>query len=288
MNSHTLLKPDIGAWVSIVAYLLLSLIKLSVSYFSGSEALKADGLNNLTDIIASIAILIGLKISRKPRDHDHPYGHSRAETIASLLSAFIMMSIGIEVLINVIFTFWEEEQNVPDIIAAWTALFSAIVMMGVSKFNNILAKKTDSQALHAISKDNFSDALVSIGAVIGITGSQFHLPMLDPIAASIVGGIICYTAWSIFKETSHMLTDGFDESKLFQYKKTIEEINGVVAVHDVKARMHGPEIFIDVTIKVRPELNVIKSHEIADLVEEKLKRKFQIKYTHVHIEPDLK
>ena len=91
-----------GAWISIAAYLILSAVKLGAGYWFLSDALVADGFNNLTDIIASTAVLIGLKISQKPPDQDHPYGHFRAETIAALVASFIMASVGLQVLIGAV------------------------------------------------------------------------------------------------------------------------------------------------------------------------------------------
>jgi cation diffusion facilitator family transporter len=287
MKKIVRINPDNGAWLSIIIYLLLSTIKLIISDVANSKALQADGLNNLTDIITSVAVLIGLKISRKPRDRDHPYGHSRAETIASLFSAFIMMTIGIEVLINATYSIWKKDIVTPNIIAAWASLFSAVILFTVSGINKKLAEKSNSHALKAVSKDNFSDALVSTGAVIGIFASQYQLPWLDSATAFIVAGIICNTAWGIFKESSHMLTDGFDEDKLQRYKYLIEKISGVISVKDVQARMNGSAIIIDVTIKVKPDLNVVKSHQIADQIEEQLTDMYDIKEIHVHVEPDL-
>jgi cation diffusion facilitator family transporter len=279
--------PEIGAWVSIGTYIGLSIIKLIVGNLANSQALKADGLNNFSDIIASIAILIGLKISKKPRDYNHPYGHSRAEHISSLLAAFIMMMIGIEVIIEEFHSILRLEKMVPDLLAAWTGGFAALVMLGVYLFNRRLAKETKSQAIEAAAKDNLSDALVSIGAVIGIIGAQFNMFWLDPLAALVVGAIICKTAWEIFSETSHLLTDGFDEKMLNEYKNEIASISGVQNVADIKARMLGNVIVLDVTIQVDPNLNVIKSHEIADKIELFMKEQHNIQTTHVHVEPAL-
>lgn len=116
MNSCSNQEADKGAIVSIVAYIFLSAIKIIISYIALSSALRADGLNNLTDIGASLAVLIGLKISRKPRDHDHPYGHSRAEQIASLVASFIMASVGFEVIISAIQSFFNPKQTAPNVI----------------------------------------------------------------------------------------------------------------------------------------------------------------------------
>ncbi|MBX4163988.1 cation diffusion facilitator family transporter [Priestia megaterium] len=275
-----------GAWVSILSYIFLSACKLTIAGVTASFALKADGLNNVTDIIASIAVLIGLKISKKPRDNDHPYGHSRAEHISSLIASFIMMVIGLEVLVDAGQSLFMDKSEAPNLLAAWVGLGAAAVMGGVYRYNIKLAKKLDSQSLYAVAKDNLSDALVSIGAVVGIFGSQFGLPWLDVVAAFAVGIIICKTAIEIFKEAAHSLTDGFDEEKLGHYKESIGLVKGVKEVEDVKARKLGNQVVIDVTVKVDPHLNVIKSHEIADQIEHMMNDEHQIKDTLVHIEPD--
>jgi cation diffusion facilitator family transporter len=279
------IKPEVGAWVSIGSYFVLSSVKLFVGYWANSQALKADGLNNFTDIISSIAILIGLLIAKKPRDENHPYGHSRAEHISSLLAAFIMMTIGMEVLIDAVLALGSDKKMVPDAIAAWTAFFAACFMFFVYLFNKKLAERTNSQAIAAAAKDHLSDALVSIGTVIGIMGTYIGVIWLDSLTALIVGLIICKTAWDIFKEASHTLTDGFDEEKLRQYKQEISEIPGVEQVTEVKARMLGNEVILDVTIQVSPHLNVVKSHEIADCIEVFMQEKHDVTKTHVHIEP---
>jgi cation diffusion facilitator family transporter len=279
------LKPEVGAWVSIGAYLVLSSVKLFVGYWANSQALKADGLNNFTDIISSIAILIGLLIAKKPRDENHPYGHSRAEHISSLLAAFIMMTIGIEVLMDAALALKSDKKMVPDAIAAWTAALAACFMFFVYLFNKKLAEQTNSQAIAAAAKDHLSDALVSIGTVIGIIGTHIGVIWLDSLTAFIVGFIICKTAWDIFKEASHTLTDGFDEEKLRQYKQEISKIPGVEQVTDVKARMLGNKVMLDVTVQVSPHLNVVKSHEIADCIEMFMQKHHDVTKTHVHIEP---
>ncbi|USY55670.1 cation diffusion facilitator family transporter [Bacillus sp. 1780r2a1] len=276
-----------GAWVSIVSYITLSICKLVIAFIAGSSALKADGLNNVTDIIASIAVLVGLKISQKPRDHDHPYGHSRAEHIASLIASFIMMVIGLQVLADAGQSIFLKEVEAPNLLAAWVGLAAAAIMFLVYRYNIKLAIKLNSQSLRAVAKDNLSDALVSIGAVIGIVGSQFGLPWIDLVAAIIVGLIICKTAVEIFKEATHSLTDGFDQEQLLHYKEVISEVNGVNEVHDVKARMLGNHVVLDVTVKVDPYLDVINSHQIADKIEHMMSDEYQIKDTLVHIEPDV-
>lgn len=278
-------KGERGAWISIGAYLLLSALKLTIGQWSGSEALSADGLNNSTDIIASIAVLIGLRISRKPPDKDHRYGHFRAETVSALVASFIMFAVGLQVLFKAATSFDDPPADEQGMIAAATALFSAIFIYGVYRYNERLARSINSQAMMAAAKDNRSDALVSAGAFIGILGAQLGLPWLDPLTALLVGVMICKTAWEIFRDAAHSLTDGFDDQELQVIRDTIREVPGVEKIVDLKARIHGSNKLVDVTIGVHRWLNVEESHEITEQVEKQMMDRHQISHVHIHIEP---
>ena len=274
-----------GAIFSICVYICLSALKLFIGYTTNSEALKADGLNNTTDIIASIAVLIGLRISQKPADKDHPYGHWKAETVSSLVASFIMAIVGLQVLYEAVISILEKKTEAPDLIAAWTGIFCAVVMYFVYRYNRNLATKINSQSVMAAAKDNLSDAWVSIGTAIGIIGAQFHLPWLDSVTAVIVGFLICKTAWDIFREASHHLTDGFDEQQLEEYKETILNTPGVKGVKDIKARNYGSSPVVDVSILVNSTLGVGAAHDITTKVENALAQEHNVVDANVHVEP---
>jgi cation diffusion facilitator family transporter len=275
-----------GAIVSIIAYLCLSALKLIIGYSANSEALRADGLNNATDIVASIAVLIGLRFSQKPVDQDHPYGHWKAETVASLVASFIMMAVGLQVLYAAVISVFEGKHESPDLISAWTGMFCAIIMYFVYRYNKKLGEKIKSQAVTAAAKDNLSDAWVSIGIVVGILGSQFSLPWLDPAAAVIVGLLICKTAWDIFRDASHHLTDGFDEEEIQSFKKTTLSLYGVKGVKEIKARNYGNNTVVDIVILVNSNLDIRDAHDISTKVENILMNKHDVYNVHVHVEPN--
>ncbi|WP_019637579.1 cation diffusion facilitator family transporter [Paenibacillus fonticola] len=278
-------KGERGAWISISAYLVLSAFKLISGYFFASSALVADGFNNVTDIVASLAVLIGLRISQKPPDSDHAYGHMRAETIAALLASFIMAMVGIQVIYGSIRSLVAGAEIQPDIRSAAVALVCAVAMWFVYTYNRRLAMQINNQALMAAAKDNLSDALVSIGAAVGIIGAQFGLPWLDTVAAFAVGLLICKTAWDIFRDSTHRLTDGFDEIELGDLRSSIARIQGVEGIRDLKARVHGNHVLVDVVIEVDPLLTVMESHEISDRVEDQMRRRKNVMHVHVHVEP---
>ncbi|MGG4491144.1 cation diffusion facilitator family transporter [Metabacillus idriensis] len=275
-----------GAIISIIAYLCLSALKLMIGYTADSEALKADGLNNATDIVASIAVLIGLRLSQKPADQDHPYGHWKAETVASLLASFIMMAVGLQVLYGAVMSVFEGKQESPDLISAWTGVFCAVIMYFVYRYNKKLGEKIKSQAVIAAAKDNLSDAWVSIGIAVGIIGSQFSLPWLDPLAAVVVGFLICKTAWDIFREASHHLTDGFDEQEIQAFKETTLSLYGVKGVKEIKARNYGNNTVVDIVILVNSNLDIRDAHDISTKVENILMNKHDVYNVHVHVEPN--
>ena len=277
-----------GAIISIVAYICLSILKLVVGYLADSEALKADGLNNATDIISSFAVLIGLKLSQRPADDDHPYGHWKAENVASLVASFIMMVVGIQVVLKAIASIYQGTNETPDVLSAWVGIFCALIMYLVYRYNKKLASEINSQSVMAAAKDNLSDAWVSIGTTVGIVGSQFNLPWIDPLAALIVGFLICKTAWDIFREATHFLTDGFDENEIKSYKETIQGTYGVKGIKDIKARNYGNNVVVDVVILVNSNLDVTSAHDIATRVEDELIKENHVYDVHVHVEPNFK
>ncbi|MFC4411573.1 cation diffusion facilitator family transporter [Chungangia koreensis] len=276
-----------GAWLSIITYLLLSAVKLSVGIIGSSEALKADGLNNTTDIIASVAVLIGLRISQKPPDQNHHYGHLRAETIASLIASFVMAVVGIQVLINAVQNIGEGRTVEPSILTGVVAAGSALVMYVVYRYNLRLAKRIKSSAVRAAAFDNRSDALVSFGTAIGITGAIFGFPIIDSITALLIGVLIIYTAAGIFKEAVYTLSDGFSIDEVETLSHLVQNVEGVILLKDIKGRTHGNMVFIDLTVTVDPALNVFQSHRITEEIERKISKAKPFSTVLVHIEPHL-
>lgn len=242
-------------------------MKLVVGYVSDSAALKADGLNNTTDIIASIAVLIGLRLSQRPADHDHGYGHWKSETIASMIASLIMVAVGIQVINDAFNSMFHGIKETPDILAAYVGIFSAIVMYFVYRYNKQLATQINSKAVMATAKDTISDAWVSIGTAVGIFGSQLNMPWLDTVTAVVVGLLICKTAWDIFKQASHELSDGFDVEKIKLYQNVILNVDGIKGIKEIKGRNYGNNEVIDVVILVKSTLGIEEAHDIATWVE---------------------
>ncbi|WP_079524901.1 MULTISPECIES: cation diffusion facilitator family transporter [Halobacillus] len=266
-------SPRFGAWFSTFAYLLVAAIKVIIALQAASVALLADGLNNLTDIVTSVALIIGLYIAKKKRDDNHPYGHLRAENVASLLASFVIAMIGFQILFDTTRSIINNNYATPDPLASWIAFGSGAFMFIVYFINRNIASKANSQGLKAIAKDNFSDALVSIGTGIGILGAQLGLSWLDPITGVVIGLVILWAAWEIFEETSLILTDGINPDDIQKYKETISNIDEVESVKDIKARTSGSKVIIDVAITLPPNLTVKEVTHIVNKIKELTKEK---------------
>ncbi|HDV4290315.1 TPA: cation diffusion facilitator family transporter [Staphylococcus aureus] len=274
-----------GAYLSLIVYIILSIVKYVTGFVFNSAAVRADALNNMTDIIVSLAVIIGLKISIKPADRNHPYGHLKSENISSLLVSFVIMFVGIQVVIQNAPRLFKEDDVVPNAITIIVSLISGLVMLIVFAVNQRLAKRTKSSSLNSAAKDNLSDSLVSIGTAIGLIFTQIGFPIVDIILATLLGLLIVYTGFGIFKEAIFMLSDGFNETELEAYRNDILEVDEVQEVKNIKGRYHGSSVFIDVTIVVDANLSLVEAHQICDNVEHHLHKK-GISSVYVHPEPD--
>lgn len=270
-----------GAYLSLIVYIILSIVKYVTGFVFNSAAVRADALNNMTDII----VIIGLKISIKPADRNHPYGHLKSENISSLLVSFVIMFVGIQVVIQNAPRLFKEDDVVPNEITIIVSLISGLVMLIVFAVNQRLAKRTKSSSLNSAAKDNLSDSLVSIGTAIGLIFTQIGFPIVDIILATLLGLLIVYTGFGIFKEAIFMLSDGFNETELEAYRNDILEVDEVQEVKSIKGRYHGSSVFIDVTIVVDANLSLVEAHQICDNVEHHLHKK-GISSVYVHPEPD--
>lgn len=275
-----------GVWLSISAYLLMAAVKLGFGWHLAIQSLAADGWNNVTDLIGSCAILIGLVVASKPADGDHRYGHTRAETAAALVAALLMGIVGVQVLQSAALKLWEpDSMQVKDTAGIYVALASAAVIYGVYRVNRAIGEKTNNLAVIAAAYDNRSDAYVSLGTAAGILATQWGFGWADPLFALVVAILILKTAWEVGSDAVHYLMDGFDVEKLSRIEEMVEKVEGVLEIIDLRARYQGSAVYVDVTIGVDPHLNVVESHLLTEQVEKRLIGQLGIERVYVHVEP---
>lgn len=283
-NINNLKLAQRGAYLSIVTYIILSIVKYYFGMQYESAAVRADALNNMTDIFASVAVLIGLKISIRPPDANHPYGHLKSENIASLLVSFIIIFVGVQVLIKNIPAIFSPVVSTPNPIVIYISIAGGLVMFTVYLINAKLSRKTNSSSLKSAAMDNLADSIISLGTAAGLVLTQLGLPIADVIIASILGVLIIYTGFKILKDAVFALSDGYNDADLIDHKEDVLEVDGVLDVKSIKGRYHGSSIFLDVTIIVNPRISITEAHYICDRVEEHMHDK-GIMSLYVHPEP---
>ena len=275
-----------GAKISISIYIVLALFKVFLGNEFRSSSLLADGFNNVTDVISSATVLIGLKTARMPADHNHPYGHWKAEPIASLITSFIMLLVGLQVLESSIARIITGEITPPNQLAAVVSFASSLILFSLYRYNLSLAKRVNSAGLKAVSNNNLADSLTSFGATVAIIGAASGWIWLDRVMAVIVSLIIIKTGVDVFKESIFSLSDGFKDKHLAEYKEELLKLSQVKEVASIKARMYGANTYVDVTILVDGSLTVQEGHDVTEKIEKMLYEKFDVMHTDVHVEPD--
>ncbi|WP_129408490.1 cation diffusion facilitator family transporter [Marinitoga lauensis] len=276
--------------ISIFTNALLALLKILIGFFTHSMAILADGLDTATDILTSFMTLIAGKISNKPPDIDHPYGHERAETIATKVVSLIIIYAGFEVLINSIKRLINEEIIIENALyVVIIALISVITKFALYKYRLSVGKKINSNAIIADALNMRNDILTSSSVLIGMIVLYFTgIWWLDPVIAILVSFMILKTGFEQFMESSNEFMESSPELKEI-YDIVITEsktCNCVKNPHKIRARKFGYKIFIDMHIELPPEMTVKEANDICAKLEKKIKEKNDsIRDIVIHIEP---
>lgn len=274
--------------VSIISNIILSLLKLLAGIVGKSMAMLSDAVHSLSDVFGSIIVIVGVKMSKREEDRDHQYGHDRMECLASLALGAILFGTGILLIyegIKKIYT--GEDISTPGTIALVAAIISIIVKEGMYWYTKISADKIHSDALRAEAWHHRSDALSSIGSLIGVAGAMLGVKILDPIMAGIIGMVIIKVAYDIAKEAVDKMVDkACDDELVNQMKELVLKVDGVEELDLIKTRMFGTKIYVDIEISADGNLLLRQSHEIAEMVHDNIEREFpDVKHCTVHVNP---
>jgi cation diffusion facilitator family transporter len=287
-------QAEFATWVGIIVNALLAVMKGVVGWLSGSRALIADAAHSASDVAGSIAVLAGLRTAQKPPDADHPYGHGKAENIATIIVALLLIIVGIEIAISSAKGIWGETPNAPGGIALAAITISILAKEAMFQYKFRLAKKIQSSVLLAEAWHHRSDVLSSIAAFIGvlgaIVGNQFNYPILlylDPLAGILVSLLVIKIGYSLAKESSLiMMEQVLDRDETKPYIITVSYVPGVKRVDELLARTHGHYIVIDLKVSVDPKLSVEEGHRISKQIKQALmSTHHNIKKVLIHINP---
>lgn len=276
----------IALWVTLSGNLLLAVAKGFVAYITGSAALYADTANSVADVIYSLAIVIGLWLSIQPPDLSHPQGHERFEPLVGLVVSVMMGIAGYEALRTSVSRLLSGGQAITLGLPLIILLGSAAVKVGMYFIIKNLARKTGSPSLRITAKDNLSDVLTSLAAFIGILGSDYLHPLLDPAAGILVSIWIFTAAFQAIKENLKFLTGaGADEDLRKKILDTANQVTGVQQVHHMMSDYVGPKLVVDMHINMPGEAALDDVHALEDRVVAALENLPEVDRAYVHVEP---
>jgi cation diffusion facilitator family transporter len=278
-----------ASWVGIFGNGLLSALKIVCGLIAGSLAVVGDGLDSASDIVTSVITLLTARIITRPPDVKYPYGYEKADTIASKALSFVIFFAGAQLAISTVHKIVESETlKAPTALAIYVTLVSIAGKLLLAFHQYRVGKKSGSQMLIANAKNMQNDVLISGGVLAGLFFTFIlKLPVLDSITALIVSLLIMKTAFGIFMETTTDLMDGLKNpavySKIFE---AVESVDGASNPHRMRLRKLGAMFMLELDIEVNGHLTVRDSHNIAHLVEEKLRTTVKNLYDVViHVEP---
>jgi len=268
--------------------IFLLILKLVGGIWGRSQALLADALNSLLDIVANIVVWLGIKIAERPPDREHPYGHGNADNLAAIFVAIVLFITGAYIGREAFSTIIEKNYATPNIIATLAAIITILIKLSLYRFTVKIGREYRSPAVIANAQDHRSDVLISLGALIGIIVAQLGYPILDPIAGLYIAISILRQSVKILREnvgTLMVSSPGSDLEK--ELKEYISNLSEVQKVAWIKGRAVGSGYYIDAAICVRGDMTVSRGHEIAHDIGTAVKAAFPtILDVLVHIEPD--
>ena len=258
------------SWVGIIVNVILTAFKFVAGVLGHSQAMLADAVESSSDVVATIAALISFRIARKPVDWDHPYGHGRAESIATAFIAIVIALAGVLILWRTIYSIVVGRLIVPGSIALIGALVTIGVKETLYQYVVRIGRKYKSSLLMASAADHRKDAITSIATLVGIAGARAGYPVLDPLAAGLVSLMIFKLSYDIATTATRELMDRVPEEETMKLITDISQKCPGVEHAYVRARRLGPSIYVEVKIDIDADLTVLEGHEIAKRVKEEI------------------
>lgn len=276
-----------STWVSVAVNIALSSVQIVVGVFAKSQGLIADGVHSLSDLVADFAVLLANHHSRKDADTEHPYGHQRFETGASLVLGLLLLAVGLGMVWTAVHKL-EQPALIPSVhlSALWVALAALVAKECLFRYMLRIATAVKSGMLVANAWHARSDAASSLVVACGIGGNLLGYPLLDPIAALIVGCMVGKMGWSFGWDALNDLMDrGADAQEVDAIYRTIVNTPGVLGVHDLKTRRMGDMLVADAHIVVAADITVEAGHAIAVEARRWVMQKHAVLNLMTHIDP---
>lgn len=276
--------------VSIVSNVLLSVIKFVAGITGKSSAMVSDAVHSASDVFSTIVVIIGVKMAGKNADDEHPYGHERMECAAAVILAMLLAVVGAEIGMSGIKTIAHghyDELSIPGRLPLFAAVLSIVIKEAMFWYTRSAAKKVNSGAMMADAWHHRSDALSSIGSFIGIMFARIGFPVMDSIASVAISVCIIKVAYDIFKDGFDKMVDHSCDIKTEQdIRKAALRVEGVYGIDDLKTRLFGDKIYVDMEILLDGNLRLEEAHAIAEEVHDIIEGEFPAcKHCMVHVNP---
>lgn len=276
-----------STWVSVGVNICLTVAQVSIGILSQSQGLVADGIHSLSDLVSDFVVLLAGHQARKDADEDHPYGHQRFETAASLVLGGLLLAVGVGMLWSA-FRKLESPETVAQvhIVALWAAGGALVAKELLFRYMLAVAKRVKSSMLVANAWHARSDAASSLVVGLGIIGNLAGYPILDPIAALIVGFMVSRMGWSFGWDALHDLMDrSADETEVAAIRQTLAQTPGVQGVHDLRTRKMGDLIVVDAHLEVDAAISVEAGHDIAVQARLRVLQRHRVLNLMAHVDP---
>ena len=276
-----------SVWLSVAVNVLLTLLQLAVGVFAKSQALVADALHSLSDLVADFIVLLAARHGSRDPDVDHPYGHQRFETGASLALGALLVAVGLGMLWSALGRLQTPEVvPVVHVAALWVAGFTLVAKEALFRYMLAIAKRVKSDMLVANAWHARADAASSLVVAAGIAGNLAGYPLLDPVAALVVGLMVARTGFRFAWNALHDLMDrAVDAAEVAAIRDTLRATPGVGGVHDLRTRRMGDMIVVDVHLEVDPALSVAQGHDIAVTARARVMQRHRVLNVMTHVDP---
>ena len=274
--------------ITIIINLVLSVLKFLVGFFGHSQALISDAIHSASDVVSTVAVMFGINLSDKKSDTSHPYGHERIECIFSIILAMMLfitgVGIGITAIKNIVSG---AEIAIPSKIALIAATVSIAVKEWMYHYTKRAAKKINSSSMLADAWHHRSDALSSVGSLIGVGGALLGFTICEPIASIVICIFIGKASVDIFMDAVNRLIDrSCTDEEIEQIRECVMEIDGVKNIDKLMTRRFGSKIYVDLEISEDADMTLAEAHSIAELVHDNIEEKIpEVKHCMIHVNP---
>lgn len=280
------------SFITIVGNVLLSIIKLLAGIIAHSNAMISDAIHSASDVFSTIIVIIGIKLSARKPDKEHPYGHERMECVAAIVLSIVLFITGLGIGSTAVKNITSGSYNtlqIPGILALAAAILSIVCKEGMYWYTRYNARKIDSSALMADAWHHRSDAFSSIGALVGIAGARLGFPVMDSVASLVIFVFIIKAAYDIFKDAIDKMVDhSCDDKTEREIRDCVMGNKDVLGIDLLQTRIFGNKIYVDVEIRANASYTLKEAHEIAESVHNDIEKNFpKVKHIMVHVNPAL-